>query len=74
MGSSQNGKPDLVVSVLDGLGSSDLVLFVEDGSSDDGNGVGRRTMVSSHFCVELTDGAVQGDISVLLVHVMVSGS
>jgi hypothetical protein len=47
---------------------------MEDGSSDDGNGVGRGTMVSSHFCVELTDSAVQGDISVLLIHVVVSGS
>ena len=31
-------------------------------------------MVSSHLSVKLTDSTIQGNISVLLVHVVVSGS
>ena len=31
-------------------------------------------MVTGHFLVQLTDGSVQGSVSVLLVHVVNSGS
>jgi hypothetical protein len=72
--SPENGKSDLAVTELVGSGPSDFVLGVEDGSPDDRNGVRRGSVVSGHFCVELTDGSVEGDISVLLVHVVVSGS
>ena len=74
MGSPENGKLELAVSELDASGSPDFVLLVEDCSSDDGDGVGGGTMISSHFSVKLTDCTVQGDISVLFIHVMVSSS
>ena len=31
-------------------------------------------MVTSHFCVKLTDGPVDRDVSVLFIHIVVSGS
>lgn len=72
--SPENGKSDLGVAELNGSGSSDFVLGLKDGSLDDRNGVRRGSVVAGHFCVELADGTVEGDISVLLVHVVVSGS
>lgn len=74
MDGPENGKLELAVSELDASGPSDLSLFIEDSSSDDGNGVGRGAVVSGHFCVELADCTVQGHISVFLVHVVVSSS
>ena len=38
-GSPENGKLEVALTVLDRLGTSDLVLLLEDGSSDDGDGV-----------------------------------
>ncbi len=32
------------------------------------------SVVTSHFLMQLTDGSVQGDVSVLFIHVMNSGS
>ena len=72
--SPEDGKLELAVSELDASGSPDLCLFIEDSGSDDGNGVGRGTVVSGHFGVELADCTVQGHISVFLVHVVVSSS
>ena len=72
VGSPEDGKPDLVVSELDAPRPSDFVLLVEDCSSDDGNGVRRGTMVPSHFSVELANSTIQGNISVFLIHVVVS--
>ena len=72
VGSPEDGKLELAVSELDAPWSSDFVLLVEDGSSDDGDGIGRGTMISSHFSMELTDCTIQGNISVFLVHVVVS--
>ena len=74
VGSPENGKLELAVSELDAPGSPDFVLLVEDCSSDDGDGVGGSAVVSGHFSVKLTDCAVQGDISVLFIHVVVSSS
>ena len=31
-------------------------------------------MISGHFSMELTDGSIEGDISVFLVHVVISSS
>lgn len=45
---------------------------MEDGSADDGDGVGGGAVVAGHFSVQLTDGAVQRDVTVLLVHVVVA--
>ena len=72
VGSPEDGKPELVVSELDALGSPDFVLLVEDGSPDDGDGVGGGAVVSSHLSVQLAHGSIQRDISVLFVHVVVS--
>ena len=72
--SAQNGKSDLRISVLDGSGSSDLILLGEDSGSDDRDGIRRSSVISCHFCVKLTDSTIQGNISVLLVHVVVSSS
>jgi len=70
--SSENRKLDIVLPVLVASGPSDLFLFVKNGSSDDGNCVGRGSMISSHFRVELTDGTIEGDISIFFIHVMIS--
>jgi hypothetical protein len=73
-GSSENWEPDLAVSELDASGSPDLFLFIENCGSDDRNSVGGGTMVTGHFGVQLTDGSIEGDVSVLLVHVVVACS
>jgi len=72
--SAQNRKSDLRISVLDGSGSSDLILLGEDCSSDDGDGIRGSSVISGHLSMELTDSAIQGNISVLLVHIVVSSS
>lgn len=74
MHSPQNGKSELVVPELDGTGSPDLLLLVQHGSADDGNSVGGSTMVSSHLGVQLADSAIEGDVAVLLVHVVVAST
>ena len=74
VGSPEKRKSDLRVTELIGTGSSDLILGVQDGSLDDGDGVGRGSVVTGKFSVELADGTVEGDISVLLVHVVVASS
>lgn len=72
--SSEDGELELGVTELDGLGSSDLLLLVEDDGLDDGDGVGGCSVVTGHFSVKLTDGSVEGHVSELLVHVVVSSS
>lgn len=74
MHSPQNGKSELAVPELEGAGSPDLLLLVEHGSADDGDGIGRGAVVSGHLGVQLADGAVEGDVAVLLVHVVVASS
>ena len=71
---SENGKLDVLSSELEGLWSSDFLSLIEDSSSDDGDCVGRCSVVTGHFSVQLTDCSVEGDVSVLLVHVVVSSS
>lgn len=53
-----------------GAGSANIILGVEDCSADDRDSVVGGTMVSTHFHMELADGTVEGDVSVLLIHVM----
>ena len=72
--SSENWKFDFIISVEAGSGSSDLALLVEDCSSDDGDCVRWGSVVTGHLCVELTDCTVQRHISVLFIHIVVSGS
>lgn len=72
--SSEDGELDVVLPEQVGLGSSDVVLLVEDGSSDDGDGVPGGSVVTGHFHVELADSSIERDVSVLLVHVVNSGS
>ena len=72
--SPEDGKLDLVVPVLVASGSSDLFLLVEDGGADDRDGVGGGAVVAGHFGVQLADSSVQGDVSVLLVHVVVASA
>jgi hypothetical protein len=38
-GGAENGKLDVASSELDGSGSSDFLLLVEDSGSDDGDGI-----------------------------------
>lgn len=71
---AENGKLDIFSSVLNRSWSSDLLLFVEHCSLDDRDGVRWSPVVTSHLSVELTNGTVKGNISVLLVHVVVSSS
>lgn len=63
---------ELVVAIEVGLWSSDLVLLVEDCSANDGNRIRRGSVITAHLLVELADCTVQGDITVLLVHVVVA--
>ena len=72
--SSQDGESETVFSVQVWFWSSDLILWIENDSSDDWDGIGWGSVVTSHFLMKLTDGSVQGSISVFLVHVMDSGS
>ena len=68
-GISEDGELKLGVSELEGSGSSDFILFVEDHSLNDGNGVRRCSMISRHFRVKLADSSIERNISVLFVHV-----
>ena len=71
---SQNWELKAVLSEQVGSWSSDFVLSVQNYGSDDWNGIGWGSVVTGHFLVQLTHGSVQGGVSVLLVHVMDSGS
>ena len=72
--SSEDRELNLIVPVLNASWSSDLFLLVEHCCSDDGNSIRGGTMVSCHFRVQLADCSIEGNISVLLVHIMVSSS
>ena len=71
---SEDGELDVAGPELEGPGPSDFVLGLDDGGLDDGDGVGRGSVITGHLSVELTDGTVEGDVSELLVHVVVSSS
>jgi hypothetical protein len=73
-GSSENWELKTVFSEQVWLGSSDFVLGVKNDCSDDWNCVGWGSVVTGHFLVQLTDSSVQGNISVLLIHVVDSSS
>ena len=73
-GVPEDGELDAAVSELVGSGPSDFVFGLDDGGLDDGDGVGRGSVITGHFSVELADGTVEGDVSELLVHVVVSSS
>lgn len=73
-GGPDDGEFQVVLSEQVGLGSSDVVLLVEHGGSDDRDGVSRGSVVACHVHVQLADSSVEGNISVLLVHVVVSSS
>lgn len=72
--SAQNRKSNLRISKLNGSGSSDLIFLGENCGSDDGDGIRGSSVVTSHLSVKLTDSTIQGNISVLLVHIVVSSS
>lgn len=72
--STKNWEFNLRITILNASWSSDLILLGQDGSSDDGNGVGGGTMISSHFSMELAYSTIKWNISVLLIHVVVSSS
>jgi len=69
-----DGESDSRISPLEGLGSSDLILFSDDGGSDDVDGLSVGSVHTGHFSIKLGDGSVEGHISVLLIHVMDGGS
>ena len=71
---SEDGELKSVFSEQVGSWSSDFVFCVKHDCSDDGNGVWWCSVVTSHFLVQLTHGAVQVGVSVLFIHVMNSGS
>jgi hypothetical protein len=73
-GSPEDGELELGVPELVGPGSPDFVLLVEDGGLDDGDGVVGSSVVTGHLSVQLADGSVEGDVSELLVHVVVGSS
>lgn len=72
--SSENREFKFVVSVLVASGSSYFLFFVQNCSSDNGNSVGRCSVVACEFSVKLTYSAIQTHISVFFIHVMVSCS
>jgi hypothetical protein len=72
--SAQNRKFNLRISKLNGSGSSDLIFLGENCGSDDGDGIRGSSVVTSHLSMKLTDSTIQGNISVLLVHIVVSSS
>lgn len=55
-------------------GSSNLIFLSEDGGFDDGDGIGRGSVVTSHLSMELTNSSIKRNISELFVHVVVSSS
>ena len=71
---SDDGELEGVLPQQVALGSADVVLLVENGSADDGDGVLGGSVVAGHLHVQLADGSVQRDISVLFVHVVDTGS
>lgn len=71
---SENWKFDFIISVLNWSGSSNLALLVKNCSSDDGNCIWWGSVITSHFCVELTDCTIKRYISVLFIHIVVSCS
>lgn len=73
-GGPDDGELQVVLPEQVRLGSSDVVLLVEHGGSDDRDGVSGGSVVACHVHVQLADGPVEGNVSVLLVHVVVSGS
>lgn len=72
--SSEDGELDFAVSEEVRFGSSDVVFLGEDSGSDDRDGVSGGSVVTSHFHMKLADSAVEGDVSVLFIHVVNSGS
>lgn len=71
---AKDWKLQLVAAVQVGLWSPDLVLFVQNGSPDDGDGVRGGSVVPAHFLVELAHSPVERHITILLVHVVVAGT
>lgn len=69
-GCPQNRELDVVVSEEHTLGSSDGILLIDHNSPDDGDGVGRGSVITAHFHIQLADGSIQGDISELFVHIV----
>ena len=72
--SPEDGELDFAVSVEVRFGSSDVVFLGEDSGSDDRDGVSGGSVVTSHFHVKLADSTVEGDVSVLFIHVVDSSS
>ena len=62
------GEPDRFLVELTNLGSSHFSLR-HDGGSDDLNRIVTGRVSSAHLHIQLRDGAVEGSISVFLVHV-----
>ena len=71
--SADDGELESAIPVEVRTRSADIVLGLQHGGSDDRNGVGRGSVVAAHFLMELADGSVEGDVSVLLVHVVDGG-
>lgn len=70
---SDQGEAEILVQILVGVVSSNLRIL--DGSGLDDLDVASHGSVSAgHIVVHLTDGTVEGDISVLLVHVVGAAS
>jgi len=62
-----------VVELTDAV-TSDVIDFVHNTGSHDVNCVSWGSVTTAHIDVELGDGTVEGEISVLFVHVVDSGS
>ncbi len=72
--SPEDGELEAVASEKVRFGSSDVILLGEDSGSDDRDGVSGGSVVTSHFHMKLTDSTVEGDVSVLFIHVVNSSS
>lgn len=69
------GKRELDLGIVEHLDSSSLGFAGLDGLDlEDVDSVGLGTMTGSHVTVGLGDGSSDGDITVLSVHVVVSGT
>jgi len=68
--SPEDGELKVVVPEQVRFRSSDVILFGEDCGPDDRNSISGGSVITGHIHVKLTDGSVEGDVSVFLVHVV----
>ena len=70
---SDQRETEVLVQILVGVVSSDIAVS-DDGSLDDLDVAGHSSVSTSHIVVHLTDSTGEGEVSVLLVHIVSTAS